>query len=122
MIILQLESTELEALIEEAVRKALIKNQQRSESFQETQKVELPPHDLMNVEQTAQFLNLTKATIYTKVSRGELPVMKKGKRLYFSKLELLKYLQSGRKKTQQEIEVEAEAYILNQKKGLNNGF
>jgi hypothetical protein len=47
--------------------------------------------------------------------------MKRSKRLYFSRTELLEYLKKGRKKSSSEIEQEANAYLLNNKKGLNNG-
>lgn len=73
--------------------------------------------DLLTVNQTAQFLNLSVATIYSKVSRGELSNMKRGKRLYFSKTELLKYLEGGRRKSNSEIEAEASSFLSNQKKG-----
>ena len=72
---------------------------------------------LLTVEDAAQFLNLTVATIYSKVSKGELPVMKRSKRLYFSKTELIDYLKGGRKKSNAEIEQEAEAYLSRSKKG-----
>lgn len=72
---------------------------------------------LLTVEGAAQFLNLTVATIYSKVSKGELPVMKRSKRLYFSKTELIDYLKGGRKKSNAEIEQEAESYLSRSKKG-----
>ena len=72
---------------------------------------------LLNVQETAQLLNLKVPTIYSKVSKGELPVMKRGKLLYFSKTELIGYLKSGRKKSNAEIEKEAEAYLSRSKKG-----
>jgi len=67
----------------------------------------------LNIKETAVFLNLSPATIYSKVSRRELPFMKRGKRLYFSKDELLDYVKNGRKRT----EVGAEVYLSNNKKG-----
>ena len=73
--------------------------------------------EYLTIEETASFLSLTIPTIYSKVSRRELPFMKKGKRLYFSKKELSEYLMSGRKKTVTEIEAEAESY-LNRKGGV----
>lgn len=76
---------------------------------------------LLTIQEASEFLNLTVPTIYSKVSKGELPVMKRSKRLYFSSTELLEYLKEGRKKSKAEIEHEAEAYLLNNKKGLNNG-
>lgn len=79
------------------------------------------PEQLLTIQEAAEFLSLTVPTIYSKVSKGELPVMKRSKRLYFSRTELLEYLKDGRKKSNAEIEAEAKAYLLNNKKGLNNG-
>jgi excisionase family DNA binding protein len=75
------------------------------------------PETLLNVQEAAEFLKLEVPTIYSKVSRGELPVMKRSKRLYFSSIELMDYLKQGRKKSSAEIEQEAEAYLLKTKKG-----
>ena len=76
------------------------------------------PEQLLTIQEAAQFLNLTVPTIYSKVSKGELPVMKRSKRLYFSSTELMEYLKEGRKKSNAEIEQEAEAYLSNNRKGL----
>ena len=67
--------------------------------------------ELFGVKEAAAFLNLTVPTIYSKVSKGELPVMKRSKKLYFSKLDLLEYLKIGRKKTNLEIQNEANKFI-----------
>lgn len=79
------------------------------------------PEQFLTIQEAAEFLSLTVPTMYSKVSKGELPVMKRSKRLYFSRTELLEYLKDGRKKSNAEIEQEAKAYLLNNKKGLNNG-
>jgi excisionase family DNA binding protein len=79
------------------------------------------PEQLLTIQEAAEYLSLTVPTMYSKVSKGELPVMKRSKRLYFSRTELLEYLKDGRKKSNAEIEQEAKAYLLNNKKGLNNG-
>ncbi|MFC3881270.1 helix-turn-helix domain-containing protein [Algoriphagus namhaensis] len=76
------------------------------------------PEHLLTIQEAAEFLNLTVPTIYSKVSKNELPVMKRSKRLYFSSIELIDYLKEGRKKSNAEIEQEAEAYLSNNKKGL----
>lgn len=73
---------------------------------------------LLTVQEAAEFLSLTVPTIYSKVSKGELPVMKRSKRLYFSSSELLEYIKAGRKKTNLEIEAEADTYL--KKKGELN--
>lgn len=69
------------------------------------------PDQLLTVEQTAEFLNLSIPTIYSKVNRRELPVSKRGKRLYFSRAELLEYVKIGRRKTNEEISKEADAFL-----------
>ncbi|MEP6645926.1 MAG: helix-turn-helix domain-containing protein [Saprospiraceae bacterium] len=70
---------------------------------------------ILTVEEAAKFLNLSVATIYSLISKGELPVMKRSKRCYFSKFELIAYLKKGRRKTNQEIEAEAAEYLLKRK-------
>jgi len=81
------------------------------------------PERLLNVQEAAVFLSLTVPTMYSKVSKGELPVCKApgSKRLYFSRTELINYIKTGRRKSNSEIEQEAEAYLSNNKKRLNNG-
>ena len=76
------------------------------------------PEKFLNIQETAQFLNLSVPTIYSKVSKRELPCMKRGKRLYFSSTELKEYIKDGRKKSNSEIEQEAETYLSNNNKGL----
>jgi len=73
------------------------------------------PEKFLNIQETAQFLNLSVPTIYSKVSKRELPCMKRGKRLYFSSTELIEYIKEGRKKSYAEIEQEAENYLSNKK-------
>jgi len=74
------------------------------------------PEQLLTIQEAAEFLSLAVPTMYSKVSKGELPVMKRSKRLYFSRTELLEYIKDGRKKSNAEIEQEAKAYLLNNKK------
>jgi excisionase family DNA binding protein len=64
---------------------------------EQMQKSEEPKDRLMNIQEAAEFLNLSIATIYSFVSKGVIPCMKKTKRLYFSTQELTTWLKSGRK-------------------------
>lgn len=75
--------------------------------------------ELLTVQDTAKFLSLSVPTVYNLISKGELPVMKRSKRCYFSKVELINYLKQGRKKTFAETAIEANTYL--KKKGGNNG-
>lgn len=71
---------------------------------------------LLTIKQTAELLSLSVPTIYGLVSRGEIPHSKKGKRLYFSKQELLNWVKAGRKKTNAEIAAAADDYLTNKRK------
>lgn len=87
---------------------------------------ELTPQEkgeqLLSIDELAELLHLSKATIYSKYSKGELPGgCKRGKRLYFQREVIIAWLKEGRKKSNAEIEQEAELYLSTTKKGLNNG-
>lgn len=73
--------------------------------------------EFLTIHQAAELLNLAVPTLYSKVSRGELPVMKRGKRLYFLKKELTEFIKTGRKKTVIEIEQDAIKSLSNKRKG-----
>jgi excisionase family DNA binding protein len=115
-VLISLPIEDLQTVIIDCVNSCLRNNKQESKTPTEQ------PEQLLNIQEAAEFLKLTVPTLYSKVSKGELPVMKRSKRLYFSRAELLAYLKQGRKKSNAEIEQEAEGYLLNTKKGgLNNG-
>ncbi|RKD90055.1 helix-turn-helix domain-containing protein [Mangrovibacterium diazotrophicum] len=79
------------------------------ELLQQTQ--DTLPDELLDTDQASEFLKITKPTLYSKVSRGELPHMKRSKRLYFSKQELKEYLKAGKRLSNAEIDAKATAYL-----------
>lgn len=74
------------------------------------------PQQLLTIQEAADFLNLAKPTVYAMVARNEVPYMKRSKRLYFSREDLLKYIKQGRKQTLEE-RTEAVNEELFKKKG-----
>src|SRR5574344_438860 len=77
--------------------------------------------ELLTIDEIAELLHLAKATVYTKVSKNELPgVCKNGKRLYFDRQIIIDWIKQGRKKSNAEIKQGYKAYLLNIKKGLNH--
>lgn len=104
--ITQITPPELETLIENTIKKVL--------SIHQT-----PPYpqadEVLTIKQAAQLLCLSVPTIYGLVHRSEIPVSKRGKRLYFSKVELTQWIKDGRKKTTKEIATEAEHYLKSKK-------
>lgn len=72
----------------------------------ESRQASPPVIELMTIAQAAEFLNLSVQTLYGKVCHKEIPVSKKGKRLYFYKSELEDWIRSGKKKTMAELRQE----------------
>lgn len=106
--ITQITPHELELLIENSINKVL--SSQSKESKPETD-------ELLTVQDAAKFLSLSVPTVYGLIHKGTIPFMKRSKRCYFSKVELINYLKQGRRKTNDEINSEAESYLSNNKKG-----
>lgn len=75
----------------------------------------VPKEEIYTIQEAAEFLGLTINTLYRKVSKREIPSMKRGNRLYFSNKELVEYLKGGKKLSNKEVSEEADKYI--QKKG-----
>jgi len=71
----------------------------------------------LTIREAAEILHLTVPTVYGLVQRSEVPVSKRGKRLYFSKQELTAWIMSGRKRTNSEIDADTEHYIQSRNKG-----
>ena len=97
---------ELQESVKNIERLLLLKSKENNQNEEE----------FLTVKETAEFLNLSVSTIYGLNHKGELPVMKRGKLCYFSKRELIDYLKQGRRKTLNEINLEADKFI-SQKKG-----
>jgi excisionase family DNA binding protein len=73
-------------------------------------------NQLLTIKQASELISLSVPTIYGLVSRNEIPVSKKGKRLYFSKQDLTNWIQEGRKKTRAEIADEVNTQLGNHSK------
>ncbi len=86
--------------------------QQRNNELKEEPKRE----EYLTIIQASELLNLAKPTIYTLTCRHEIPFIKKGKKLYFKKSDLVEWLNSGRKLTRGEVEKGANDYLLKRRK------
>jgi excisionase family DNA binding protein len=82
-----------------------------------TPKAGEPQNDLLKPTEAAELLNYSVPTLYSKVSRGELPNMKRGGRLYFSRAELQTYIKQGRRMTTEEAAADAVDKFRKQKGG-----
>ena len=75
---------------------------------------------LLTVTEVAEWLPIKVPTIYGLVSRLQIPHMKKGKRLYFSKSELVEWIKSGKRQTRDEIADEAMDSMISKKYETKN--
>lgn len=62
-----------------------------------------PKEQFLSIEEASEYLGIAKATLYVKVSRREVPSIRRGKRLYFSSVDLTNYLKGGKRKTKDEL-------------------
>lgn len=86
---------ELQTLIQDAMNVAV-------QQITIPQKID-PLPEFLTIQEAATFLNLAVPTIYAKVSKRELPFIKKSKKLYFSKNSLTDYLSEGKNDTKLNI-------------------
>ncbi len=92
--LLQLNKDELRSLILEVLE---------SYSSAEQLTTKPVPEEFGGVDLAIEITGLSKATIYSRCSLRTLPHLKKGKKLYFSKSELMRWIESGRRRTRTEI-------------------
>lgn len=64
--------------------------------------------EIGGIDVAMKITGLAKPTIYGLASERKIPHSKKGKRLYFSRKELIEWLKSGKRNTQSEIALEAQ--------------
>lgn len=67
-----------------------------------------PTKELLTIQEAAEFLRLSVATLYTMNSRNQIPMTKVSGKVYYRRSALLEWLKSGDRKTkaQQQREVE----------------
>ncbi|MBK7965973.1 MAG: helix-turn-helix domain-containing protein [Bacteroidetes bacterium] len=111
MIIVQLDSEQLNSLIQNAVRKVI----------SETPKA-IQPTDTDHWLDLTELCNYhpdkpSKPTVYGWVNAGTIPVHKGCKKLRFLKSEIDDFLRQGRKRTRAEIESNAHTYLAKKNGG-----
>ena len=66
----------------------------------------------LTIDEVAKLINLAKPTVYGLVHQNKIPYIKKGKRLYFVKKEILVWIKSGKQTSKSEMELNVDAYLL----------
>lgn len=110
----------METITFDQLPQAVTKIQEKLDSIEQlliSRQEQSPEHEeLMPITKAAEFLDLAVPTVYSKVCRKEIPVNKRGKRLYFYRSELTEWIKSGRKKTADEIGEEAVQHLITSSK------
>lgn len=101
---------ELESIIIDCVNSCLVNQKPLTKDCNSS--------ELLNIQEASEFLSLKVPTLYQKVSKREIPFLKRSKRLYFKRSDLIEYLEKGRVKSVSEIVEETESLL---KKGVQNG-
>ena len=81
------------------------------ESNQQIQNVD----SVLNFNQACEFLDCSKSYLYKQTSANKIPHSKRGKRIFFSKEKLQKWLTENTVKTRDEIAEDAQSILLNLK-------
>ena len=84
--------TELVEIIQETLRSA-----KQDEKMPEQQ------NEFLNISEASDFLKMAKQTLYGLTSNRQIPFIKKGKKVYFNKGEVIAWLNEGKMKTHSEI-------------------
>jgi excisionase family DNA binding protein len=78
----------------------------------------LTTKEVLNFDEAASFIGISKSWLYKLTSRANIPHYKpSGKMCYFNRLELEAWLQQNRVSTSDEIEAKAQTYCIGNKKG-----
>lgn len=101
----------------EPVVKSWIKDVLKEYLPQQVSNHQIPKRKL-NAKESADFLNVKLPTFYSNASKGKYPVHKPpgSKFLFCFEDELIDYIESGRRKTNDEIEAEANKYLTKNRK------
>lgn len=86
-----------------------------SKLYNQQPAAQTPEEDLTDIQGAAKILQKSKGTIYNQVSKNEIPHFKRGKKLYFSKTALIKYIHAGKILTSNEIKEEVNNTLHQQK-------
>lgn len=74
---------------------------------------------VLDIDEASELLNMSKYTLYTKTSKGEVPFYKEGRKIYFKRDELLEHItrKENRYKSNAEIETEAATHVITKGRG-----
>ena len=94
---------ELESIVYNSVKKAI-------KEIGTGKTKEMDADSFLTTKEASRLLNLAPQTIYGMTCKRKIPFFKQGKKLYFKKSDLIKWLERGRVNTQSELIAEAKRF------------
>lgn len=76
--------------------------------------------ELLTVEEAAAFLHLTVQTIYGKIRTKSYPFVKKGKRVYFLKSDLMAFLKEDKSSPEDELNKKVKDFLTRRRANESN--
>lgn len=73
------------------------------------------PKEILSVDEVAELTGLARQTIYSKVSKREIPHYKAKRKVYFKRTEILEWMLKDKRDAQSEVEIQAAQFIEQQK-------
>ena len=93
-----IKTSELQKLIEDSIRKVLEEYNFPQNSSRQ--------HIYLDIKEASIYLEIPVSTLYQYTSDRSIPFFKRGKKLYFSPIELNKWMEDGRVKTRAQLSAE----------------
>ena len=106
MVLTQLSESEVRKMIREEVTASISSTKIISNEKQ---------IEYLTIEDVTKYINMAVSSVYGYVHTKRIPYIKKGKRLIFEKSKIDEWLQSGRKRTIQEIEENVSSRLQSRK-------
>lgn len=97
--------------IPQAVGELLRKMERIEDLLSELQSPSKDTEELLSIQQVSQLVHLQVPTLYAYVHKREIPFSKKGKRLYFSRSEIIEWIKQGKHNSVCEVHEQVEDFL-----------
>ncbi len=105
MIIIQLDSEQLNSVIQNAVRKVLKETPPQYASTSQ------PIKEVLTIDEAASLLNLDRQTIHLFICNHTIPFFRRSRKILFKRAELLKWIDKVKQKSVAEMQEETDDYL-----------
>lgn len=90
----------------------ILLNQQAEDRIGALERVFLNQKDIFNFDEAAEYLSLSKSTLYKLTSKKEIPHYKPNRCVFFERTELDKWIRDAAVKTEEQLDDQVNAYTM----------